>query len=334
MTTTISNRMIWTVVMLISLGWGTLPVVIRVALGEGVGPLAVAAANSVIAAIAVGVFLLVRRQGVVIGRLEITIGLVLSLLSVVLPNVLRPLALQHAGAGFFSLASALVPLVTVVVAHFVLASERLRLVTVGGLVLGLAGVVVLVLSGDSGIGDDGNPMVAGLFALGAVLSVSLSSVFAKRFSGQYSVMGVSGVQFVVGSVVVASIALGWEGVPANPSLLAWGSLIYLGLVSTFMPVVLYYWLLQHVTVTYSTIIGYIIPLIGVTLGWLLLDEKIGWGIAVGGAPDRGHSGAIRPCRVGWCARWSDGKTKADRRHDAAAFPPRRAHGGYRRHPVR
>ena len=283
MTERISNRMVWLVVGLISLGWGTLPVVIRVALEEGVGPLAVAAATSVIAAVAVVAFLAVTRQGVVIGRLEVGIGLVLSLLSVVLPNVFRPLALEQAGAGFFSLASALVPLITVVIAHFVLAGEPLRLVTLGGLALGLAGVVVLILSGQTGIGDEGNPLVAGLFALGSVVSVSMSSVFAKRFAGRYSVMGVSGVQFAVGSVVVAVIALGWEGVPPNPSLLGWGSLIYLGIACTFMPVVLYYWLLRHVTVTYSTIIGYIIPFISVVLGWLLLDERIGWGILVGGA---------------------------------------------------
>ncbi|MFH2073191.1 MAG: DMT family transporter [Actinomycetota bacterium] len=279
----ISNRRIWLVVLLISLGWGTLPIVIRVALEEGVGPLAVAAATSVVAAVAVVAFLAVTRRGVLIGRMEIRIGVVLSLLSVVLPNVLRPLALEHSGAGFFSLASALVPLVTVVIAHFVLASEPLKAVTLGGLVMGLAGVAVLVLSGNTGIGKEGNPVLAGLFALGSVVSVSASSVFAKRFSGRYSVMGVSGVQFAVGSVIVASLALGWEGVPPNPSLLGWGSLFYLGIFGTFMPVVLYYWLLQHVTVTYSTIIGYIIPFIAVVLGWLLLDEQIGWGILVGGA---------------------------------------------------
>jgi len=282
MTERISNRMVWTVVLLISLGWGTLPVVIRVALGEDVGPLAIAAATSVIAGIAVVVYLLVARQGVVIGRLEIQIGLVLSLLSVVLPNLLRPLALEQAGAGFVSLAGALVPLMTVVLAHVVLDSERLRAVTLGGILLGLAGVVLLILSGNTGIGDEGNPLLAAIFALGSVLSVSMSSVFAKRFAGRYSVMGVSGVQFAVGSVIVAIIALGWEGVPPNPSLLAWGSLIYLGIVSTFMPVVLYYWLLRHVTVTYSTIIGYIIPFISVVLGWLVLDEEIGWGILAGG----------------------------------------------------
>ena len=38
----------------------------------------------------------------------------------------------------------------------------------------------------TGIGDEGNPLVAGLFALGSVVSVSLSSVFAKRFAGRYS----------------------------------------------------------------------------------------------------------------------------------------------------
>lgn len=279
----ISNRTIWLVVLVISLGWGTLPIVIRVALEEGVGPLAVAAATSVIAAVAVVVFLAVARQGVTIGRMEIRIGLVLSVLSVVLPNLMRPLALQHSGAGFFSLASALVPLVTVIIAHFVLASEPLKAITMGGLVLGLAGVTVLILSGNSGLGADGNPLLAGIFALGSVISVSASSVFAKRFAGRYSVMGVSGVQFAVGSVVVAAIALSWEGIPPNPSLLGWGSLFYLGIAGTFMPVVLYYWLLRHVTVTYSTIIGYIIPFIAVILGWLLLDEEIGWGILVGGA---------------------------------------------------
>jgi drug/metabolite transporter (DMT)-like permease len=96
------------------------------------------------------------------------------------------------------------------------------------------------------------------------------------------VMGVSAVQFVVGSVVLAVVALIKEGIPANPSSLAWGSLVYLGIVSTFMPVALYYWLLQHVTVTYSTITGYIIPFVSVVVGWALLHESIGWGIVAGG----------------------------------------------------
>jgi drug/metabolite transporter (DMT)-like permease len=228
-------------------------------------------------------FLAVTRRLGRIGPVEIRIGLVLALLSVVLPNVFRPLAAEHASAGFLGLTSALVPLTTVLIAHFVLAEERITATTLGGLALGLIGVATLVLSGDTGLGAKGNVVLAAAYAMGSVLSVSASSVFAKRHSGEYSVMGVSGVQFVVGSAFLAGAVLIWEGVPLNPTALGWGSLVFLGLACTFMPVVLYYWLLQHVTVTYSTIVGYLIPLVSVVIGWLLLDEQVGWGIAAGGA---------------------------------------------------
>jgi len=50
-----------------------------------------------------------------------------------------------------------------------------------------------------------------------------------------------------------------------------------------MPVVLYYWLIRHVTVTYSTIIGYIVPLVAVGVGVVALGEQLQPGIVVGGA---------------------------------------------------
>jgi drug/metabolite transporter (DMT)-like permease len=74
-----------------------------------------------------------------------------------------------------------------------------------------------------------------------------------------------------------------DGVPANPSGEGWMSLAYIGLIATFMPVVLYFWLIRHVTVTYSTIIGYIIPLVAVVVGVLVLDEELQPGIVIGGA---------------------------------------------------
>ncbi|MCB2222832.1 MAG: DMT family transporter [Actinobacteria bacterium] len=282
MTTRVSDRLVWAVVLLITFGWGTLPVLIRVALREDLRPLVIAAAPSIVAAVALALFLVATRRLHSIGSTEVRIGLALAALSVVLPNLLRPLAAEHASAGFLGLTSALVPLTTVLLAHFVLADERLKAATAGGLLLGLAGVATLVLSGDSGLGAKGNVVLAAAYAMGSVLSVSLSAVFAKRFAGRYSVMGVSWVQFAAGAAVLTAAALVWEGVPPNPTLLGWGSLVFLGLLCTFMPVVLFYWLLQHVTVTYSTIIGYLIPLVSVVVGWLFLDETVGWGILLGG----------------------------------------------------
>ncbi len=283
MSGTISNQRIWAVVLLTSFGWGTAPVLIRVALDEGLEPLAITAANSIIAAIAVMVFLGFVRSGVTIGRIELRIGAVMSILSVVLPFLSRNLALEYASAGFVSLMTALVPLITAVGAHFVLADEPLKAATVGGLVLGLAGVAALVLSGDSGIGEGGNPAIATGYALIGVVSVSAGAVYAKRHAGEYSVLGVSGTQFVIGSVLASIAMLIGEGIPANPSGTGWLSLIYIGVIGTFMPVALYYWLLRHVTVTYSTIIGYIVPFVAVVVGIVALDEQLQPGIILGGA---------------------------------------------------
>jgi drug/metabolite transporter (DMT)-like permease len=282
-TGSISTQRIWAVVLLVSFGWGTGPVLTRVALDEDLEPLLIVAIGSIIAAAAVLLFVVVARKGFPVGRLEWKVGAVMSLASVTLPFLSRNLALEHASAGFVGLASALVPLVTAVAAHFFLADEGLNPATVAGLGVALVGVAVLVLSGDSGIGDDGRPTVAGAFAMIGVVSVSFGAVYAKRYAGKYSVLGVAAVQFGLGAVIATVAAFLIEGIPANPTAVGWSSLAYIGILATFMPVVLFFWLIRHVTVTYSAIIGYIIPLVAVVVGVIALDEQLQPGIVIGGA---------------------------------------------------
>ena len=277
-----SNHRVWALVLLISFGWGSSPIAVRVALREGLGPVTIASASSLIAAVAVAVLIVGLRRGDLLGRLEWRIGAVLAIISVLLPYLSRNVALQNASAGFVTLLSTLIPLVTAVAAHFMLADERLKVVTVFGLLLGLGGVAVLVFGGDSGITEGGNPPVAGLFGLLSVVSVSFAAVYAKRDAGSYSVLGVTGIQLGLGAVGLALLALLFEGVPARPSLSGGFSVVYVGLVGNFVPLALYFFLIRHVTVTYSTIIGYVIPFVAVFAGVLILDEQIQAGIAIGG----------------------------------------------------
>ncbi|MEA3501822.1 MAG: DMT family transporter, partial [Actinomycetota bacterium] len=221
-------------------------------------------------------------DGPSIGPMEVRVGIVMSLLSVTLPFASRSFALQYASAGFVGLATALVPLVTAIAAHFLLADEPLKPVTMVGLGTALVGVAVLVLSGDSGLGEGGRPGLAGALALVGVVSVALGAVYAKRYAGEYSLLGVAGVQFTIGALLAMGATLAVEGLPRGTTALGWASLVYIGLIGTFMPVVVYYWLIRHVTVTYSTIIGYIVPLVAVSIGVLALGEQIQPGIVIGG----------------------------------------------------
>ena len=283
MKSVISDRRVWALVLLISFGWGSSPIAVRMALREGLGPITIAAASSLIAAVTVIFLIAGRRRGTLVGPLELRMGAVLSVLSVLLPYQTRNLALENASAGFVSLVNALIPLVTALVAHFMLANERLKVVTLVGLLLGLGGVAVLLLGGDSGIAEGGNPPLAGLFVLVSVVSVSVAAVYAKRYAGQYSVLGVTGVQLAIGCVALSLLALAIEGVPATPSMTGRLSLLYVGSLGTLVPLGLYYFLIRHVTVTYSTIIGYIVPFIAVLAGVLILDEQLQPGIVIGGA---------------------------------------------------
>ena len=273
---------IWTVLLLTSIGWGTGGVMTRVAFDNGLEPYSVVAISSVIAAMAVIGYAVAVRHGFKVGALGWRVGAVMSVMSVTIPFLSRNLALQYASAGFVGLASALVPLATAIAAHFMLTNEPFDRTTVTGLLVALAGVAVLVLSGDAGIGEGGRPELAGVLALAGVVSVALGGVYAKRHAGGYSPLAVAGVQFVLGAAITTVLMLIVEGTPSNPTAAGWGSLVYIAIVATFMPVALYYWLLRHVTVTYSALIGYVIPLIAVAVGVIALDEELQPGIVAGG----------------------------------------------------
>ena len=73
-----------------------------------------------------------------------------------------------------------------------------------------------------------------------------------------------------------------EGWPSEITALGWLLVLYLALVGSVLPFLAYYWVLQHVSVTRAQIIAYLVPLVALTSGIIVLDEKLEIGIAVGG----------------------------------------------------
>ena len=273
---------VWLAIVVASLGWGTAGVATRSALGEGVTPYWLAAHRSSLAIVAVVILLTVLRRGLPKGAAVWKVGLVMGLSNLAAPFIFSNLALQNAGAGFLGLMTALIPLITAAVAHFTLRDERLTVPKTIGLLVALAGVAVLFLAGDSGLAEGGRPLVAGLFGLGAVVAISGGSVYAKHYAGQYELLDVTGVHFASGALIIAIITLAVEGGPPTVTGRAWLLLGYMALASTVLPMVLYYWLLRTVTVTYAALVGYVIPVVAITAGVVLLDEQLQPGIIVGG----------------------------------------------------
>ena len=273
----------WIAIAAASLGWGTAGVATRAALEEGVDPYAIATLRSVMAGLAIGAYLLWRKNRRRPSREAWGVGAVMGVTNLALPFVLFTLAYQYASAGFVGLLAALIPLGTAIWAHFLLDDEPFHGRTLAAMTIALAGVALLVLIGDSGIGSEGQPVTAFTLGLAAVVSAAFGGVWAKRHKSVYQPIELVGMQFATGGVLLIATMLIAEGAPTGIGLVGWLLLAYMAAFGSFMPFLLFYWLLQHVSATRASLVGYVVPLVALVTGILVLDERLELGIVVGGA---------------------------------------------------
>jgi drug/metabolite transporter (DMT)-like permease len=271
----------WVLLGVLSLGWGTRGVATRAALIEGVGPLQLVAIRLFIAAaLVVGVQASIGR-GFRFGRRLIGIGAVMAITNVLIPFWCFTIAYQFGSAGFVGLMAALTPLGTAVFAHFLVRDEPLTLGKVAGLMLALVGVAILLLSGDSGLADGGDPVLAVFWSLPAVASFSFSTVFAKREAASIRGTDILVVQFSTAAILISIPMLaGDTGLPAGLS--AWLLLAYLAVGCTVIPLFMFYRVLVKSTAGQTALAGYLVPLVSVVAGVVLLGERITTGLLVGG----------------------------------------------------
>ena len=252
---------------------GTGGVSLRAALNRGVPPYELTLLRTLFAAAAVALVLAMRRRRPVLDRTAWRVGI---------PFILWTHALEHASAGFVGLLAAAAPITTAIWAHLLLPDEPLRAATLTGLAVALAGVVILLGSGSSGLAVGGRPVLAGVLTMSGVAMAAFCNVYAKRYAGRYDAIEVTGIQFVVAVVVVAVATLAVEGPPGAIPPTAWWIAAYSGVVTSAVPWALILWLLRHISATYSAVTGYIGPLVAVLAGAVLLEEQLGPDIAIGG----------------------------------------------------
>lgn len=274
---------IWLAFGFASFGWGTAGVGVRAAFDQGVPPIAMVALRATIAAAAIFAYLQFGRGAVPHGRQEWTTGLVMSLFNLTLPFILFTLGYQYASAGFMGLLAALIPIATAAFAHFLLPDDPLYSGKVMGLLVALGGIAFLSLTGDSGLAEGGRPMLSIGLGVSAVVCIGIANIYAKKRSTSYDPVEVTGMQFVLGAALLIPLAMVSEGWPSGITALGWLLVVYLALVGSVLPFLTYYWVLKHVSITRAQIVAYLVPLVSILSGIIVLDEKLGTGIAVGGA---------------------------------------------------
>lgn len=169
-------------------------------------------------------------------------------------------------------------------AHALLPDEPLRPAAAVAAVVGLAGVAILELPAvETALGGGSFP-VEFLFPLGASIASAFANVWMKRRLARVPPRVNLWGQTLVGSAFLFALSLGFEGeIPSRWTARAIGTLAYLSLFGTVIAFLALFWLIPRVPMATIGAIPLIDTFVAVTLGAIVLGERVGWRFFAGGA---------------------------------------------------
>jgi drug/metabolite transporter (DMT)-like permease len=269
------SRRGWALFVAMSVIWGVPYLLIKVAVGE-FPPVVLVFLRCVIGAA------LLLPWTVARGRLGAALRehwralLVFTVLEMTMPWLLLSWAETHLSSSLTGLLVAGVPFVAALTARLAGEDDRLSPIRITGMVLGVAGIAVLL-----GLDIGGGQWTA----IGAVVLVVIGYATAPMVISRKlpDVPGVTASAFalVVTAVVYAPFAVPRLGRAADAPADAWLSVAALGVVCTAVAMALFFSLIREVGPQRALVITFVNPAVAVLLGVLLLDEPFTLGLAVG-----------------------------------------------------
>ena len=265
-----------------SVGWGMAGVGTRYLFGEGVTTVTVVVVRTLTATAAV--LVVAQSQGARVDRSAWRDGSIIGVLRIGFAPILFISSLQYVSAGVEGIFITLIPASTATLAAVVL-HERLDRNQIAGLVIGLLGTMIIVVSGESGIGGDaGDVKVGALYALLGVVAGASSGVLSRKYAPRHRTTDLAVPMFISGSTVALVAGLATQDIAfAGVSPVSWITLVALGLASTFLPFFATLFASRHTSAARVSLTGYLAPVVGVVAGVVLLDEVLTIPIVIGAA---------------------------------------------------
>jgi drug/metabolite transporter (DMT)-like permease len=268
------NRTDWAILLTLSILWGGSFFFIGIAI-HSVQPMTLVLLRVSLAALFLWAWRIIRRDSLALPADMILALFVLALLNNVLPFVAFAWAQRTIPSGLASILNATTPLWSVIVAHLFTRDEKATPAKVIGVLLGFAGVAVMI--GADLRGALGTGVAAQIACLCAAASYAFASVYGRRFSrAGVSPVAVSIGQFTASALLMLPLVLLFEPPwhASAPTAQAWTALVGLALFCTAFAYILYFRLLASAGATNSLLVTFLIPVTAILLGTLFLGERL------------------------------------------------------------
>jgi drug/metabolite transporter (DMT)-like permease len=200
----------------------------------------------------------------------------LALVGNAIPFYLISWGQQVVDSALAGILIAVMPLATLLLAHFLVHGERMVRYRVAGFVVGFLGIVVLMgPAAVAGFGGSAGKILSECAVLAGALCYASNSVMTKLLVKGNALVA-SAATLLVAAAVTVPFALvvdrPWTLEPSGESIAA---IVWLGIGPTAIATICYYKLIGSTGPTFMSLVNYMSPVVAVFLGVTLLGEHPG-----------------------------------------------------------
>jgi drug/metabolite transporter (DMT)-like permease len=184
---------------------------------------------------------------------------------------------QRVASSLAGILMAVMPLATLLLAHFFVVGERMTWRRTAGFAVGFVGV--LVLTGPDALarlGGETSDIVFQLAVLLGALCYAINTILARRMPETHPLVSAACTMTMATCVMLpisAVVDRPWQLTPSGPSL---ASAVWLGLVPTGVATVLYFRIVSTAGPTFLALMNYVIPAVALVTGIVVLGEPFEW----------------------------------------------------------
>jgi drug/metabolite transporter (DMT)-like permease len=204
---------------------------------------------------------------------------IMALTNAIVPWVAIAWGEERISSGLASILNSTTTLWTAVIIFWAMPGERPTRVGYLGVVIGLAGVVILVLPDILAHGVSGN-FLGAMAVLVASLSYATNAIYQRRKMRSVSVFDISIGQLA--AAVIFAIPLAAPSLPhVHLALTSMAAVVGLGAGATGVAYLLYYFIMNTLGAVRAAGVTLLVPVTAVFWGVVLLRESLSWAIVIG-----------------------------------------------------